>query len=175
MQGTGTVATSFDTQGWSGHNPYPPCLQKLGSAIFWLHEKLNEAKFLVFSFIVRVLMDTWNGGIGHNVFGFCPLCKVLPPQQCLSCGNGTEFLKFLFICNFSDAFSDKGGQAAWMLRGKKVRCATSFLDAFYQEVWPSPPGAFQGEMRPYSMDASPKQIPCSLDAWTTRKASSCTL
>jgi hypothetical protein len=33
-----------------------------------------------------------------------------------------------------------------MLRGKKVYCATSFLDAFHQEVWPSPPGTFQGEM-----------------------------
>jgi hypothetical protein len=53
-----TVATSFDTLGWSGHDPYPSCLQKLGSAISWLDERLNEAKFLVFSFIVQVLMDT---------------------------------------------------------------------------------------------------------------------
>jgi hypothetical protein len=44
-------------------------------------------EFLVFSFVVQVLMYTRNGGIGHNVFGFCPLCKVLslpPPNASLS-------------------------------------------------------------------------------------------
>jgi len=59
-------------------------------------------------------------------FAHCAKFSPSPHPQCLS-------LKFSFICNFSDAFPDKGGQATWMLGGKKVHCATSFLDDFHQE------------------------------------------